>query len=122
MLNFYKRKTGNIKSCFLLVDGVLEEGPGTEMGMLLGRAVGVFVSLPKTNSVLRAVISSGFLLISINMQDNTEKMKHYPLLNGTLSQRFFLCIFTYVNLNYSVINFTTLLLLSLSFEGPEAPH
>lgn len=40
------------------MDGVAEEDPGTEMGMLLGRLVGVLESLPKTNSVLSVIISS----------------------------------------------------------------
>lgn len=60
------------------MDGVPEEGPGTEMGMFLGRVVGVLVSLPKTNSDLSAIISSEFLLISIHIQGNAENMNHYP--------------------------------------------
>lgn len=60
------------RSCFLLVDGVLvPEGPGTEIGMLFGRVVGVLVSLPKTNSVLNSVISSE-LLISTHTGQHEE--------------------------------------------------
>lgn len=60
------------------MDGVPEEGPGTEMGMFLGRVVGVLVSLPKTNSDLSAIISSEFLLISTHIQGNAENMNHSP--------------------------------------------
>lgn len=56
---------------------LVPEGPGTEIGMFLGRVVGVFVSLPKTNSVLNFVISSE-LLVSINTKDNTENMSYCP--------------------------------------------
>ena len=54
----YKRKKADTKTSFLLVDGVAEEDPGTEMGMFLGRLVGVLESLPKTNSVLSVTNSS----------------------------------------------------------------
>lgn len=114
-----------MKSHSLLVDGVPDEGPGTGTGMLLGSVVGVFVSLPKTNSALSAVISSEFLLLSINTQDNIENMKHSPYLSSTVSQIFSLHIFTYFYLSYSVINFAILLLLSnfkFSFEGSEAQN
>lgn len=125
VINFYKRKKRDIKrSCFLLVDVVPEEGPGTEMEMLLGR-VGVLVSLPKTISVLSAVTFSGFLLISINIQDNTENMKHYSYQSSNLSQIFLLYIFIYFSLSYSAISFTILSLLSnikFFFEGSEPPH
>ena len=60
------------------MDWVPEVGPGTEMGMFLGRVVGVLVSLPKTNSDLSAIISSEFLLIPIHIQGNAENMNHYP--------------------------------------------
>ena len=54
----YKRNNADTKTSFLLVDGVAEEDPGTGMGRLLGRLVGVLESLPKTNSVLSVIISS----------------------------------------------------------------
>lgn len=41
------------------VDVVLAEGPATAAGTLLGGAVGVLMSLPKTNSAVRAVTASG---------------------------------------------------------------
>lgn len=72
------------RSGFLLVDEVPEEGPATAMGRLLGRAAGVLVSRPETNSVLSAITSSEFLLFSINIEDNTENKNHYSQLAALL--------------------------------------
>lgn len=57
----------------LLVDGLPEEGPGTETGMLLGRfGMGVLVSLPKIDSVLGRVIFSESLFMCKEIHSNAE--------------------------------------------------
>ena len=65
-------------SCFLLVDGVLEEGPGAEMGVPLDSVVGVLVSLPKTNSVLSAATSQGSHSSPYTYKTTQKKGKAIP--------------------------------------------
>lgn len=127
VINFQKRETGDIKrSCFLLVDGVLvPEGPGTEIRMFLGRVVGVFVSLPKTNSVLNFVISSELLVSHKHKRQHGEHESLSLAKQHALSQTV-LTLYIYIfQTQLSVTNLTILLLLSdfkFSFEESEGPH